>query len=266
MMTVETISVWVIFAIGLVMGSFLGVLIDRLPRNQTLLGRSICDYCGKVLQPLMMVPVLSYIISRGLSSCCKKKISAFYPGFELLTGIVYVLVFVWYKSHFGIFITNMNAVLAFVAYISIVSALLVILFADMRYHIIPDEMNIVLFVSAFFIGGRLTNLTILFDFLVAGMFLGGLMFLLFYITKGKGLGFGDVKFAFVMGFLLGIWQGLIALYIAFVVGGIISSILLLSRARGVRSKIAFGPFLILGTVVMIFYGTNVVNFIDNLFF
>ncbi len=102
-------------------------------------------------------------------------------------------------------------------------------------------------------------------FLGAGLALGGSLLILFIATKGRGLGFGDVKFAFVMGFLLGLERGFIALYLSFILGGLISTVLLVSKKSKLKSKIAFGPFLIAGTVAMLLCGDKIVSIFRDLF-
>jgi leader peptidase (prepilin peptidase)/N-methyltransferase len=80
---------------------------------------------------------------------------------------------------------------------------------------------------------------------------------LWLITKGKGMGFGDVKFSLIMGVLLGLKGGLVALYLAFITGGIVGLILVLLKKKKLKSKIAFGPFLAIGTIIMLFFADKV---------
>lgn len=258
--------------LGLVMGSFLGVLIDRLPEGETLGGRSHCDYCKKTLRPLDMIPVFSYLWMKGKTSCCGKPLTPFYPFIEVFTSVSYVLTYMWLVNQQGggLGVEQLTAVQVSIAqviiYIAIVSALIVILFADLKFHIIPDEMNVLLLVAAFAL--QWTNAVGLYghlEYALAGLILSGGLLLLFIATKGKGLGFGDVKFAFVMGFLLGLFNGFAALYIAFILGGIFSTYLLISKKAKAKTKIAFGPFLIVGTVVMLFYFREVTALLGQFF-
>jgi leader peptidase (prepilin peptidase)/N-methyltransferase len=254
-------SILFIGLIGLVMGSFLGVLIDRLPQDESIGGRSHCDYCGKPLRPLDLIPVCSYFMLGGKTSCCKKPLSLFYPLIELTTAAAYLFVYFWL-----VFSGVVPSMILLAFYCAIVSALIVILFADMKYHIIPDEMNIVLIFVALLMHIYMSSqISELLGFFGAGLAVGGSMLALFLITKGKGLGFGDVKFAFIMGFLLGLEGGFIALYISFILGGVISTILLLSKKSKMKTKIAFGPFLIIGTVSMIFFGEKIISIFHDLF-
>jgi len=87
------------------------------------------------------------------------------------------------------------------------------------------------------------------------------LLLVFLFTKGRGMGFGDVKFTFILGFILGLWNGLTALYIAFLSGGLFGGVLLLTRKKGMKSKVPFGPFLILGMYLMIFFDNDIMYWI-----
>ena len=89
--------------------------------------------------------------------------------------------------------------------------------------------------------------------------------LLWLVTKGRGMGFGDVKLAFTMGVLLGIKGGLMALYIAFVSGAVTGVILLIGKKKGLKSKIAFGPFLVIGTVIVLFYGGKLMEIFRKIY-
>lgn len=244
-MSLEIIQYAYIALIGLCMGSFLNVLADRLSQQVSIRGRSKCDHCGRTLSWKDLVPIGSFLISLGRCRSCRAKLSWQYPLSELLTAVSYMAA--WYFTPFpGI----ANHVLTLI----LVSILIVIFLADLRYQIIPDEMQI---------GGFLVSLAFLmvrhmFTFshlvgLVLDGVLGMLPILLIYAaTRGRGMGFGDVKWAFVMGCLLGVPNVFIALYIAFVLGGVIGVLLLLSRRAGMKQKIAFGPFLLVGTVVVFF--------------
>jgi prepilin signal peptidase PulO-like enzyme (type II secretory pathway) len=229
-----------LFILGCVIGSFLNVLIDRLPDDRWPTGRSMCDGCGRILAPFELVPILSWLIQKGRSICCHKQLSAWYPVVEVVTGIVYVLL----------------AGKAILFYI-LASAFIVIFFADLKYHIIPDAMTVVVTVVALLLTGR--------EHLVAGLGMCALFYVVYWLSREKGLGFGDVKFAFPMGLLLGFYNALIAVYIACILGGLVGAILVLGQRKKLKSMIAFGPFLILGTLVMLFFEKDVWALIHRLF-
>ena len=102
------------------------------------------------------------------------------------------------------------------------------------------------------------------------MFVGGMavmlpLLLIFLITKGNGMGFGDVKFSYIIGFILGTKSGLIALYIGFVIGGLIALILMLTKKAKLKTKIAFGPFLIFGFYIMLFFAKELYSLINKVY-
>lgn len=247
-MSLEIIQYAYIALIGLCMGSFLNVLADRLSQQVSIRGRSKCDHCGRTLSWKDLVPVGSFLISLGRCRTCRAKLSWQYPLSELLTAFSYMAA--WYFAPFpGV----ANHILTLI----LVSILIVILLADLRYQIIPDEMQIggFLLSVAFLVTGHMGTFSHMVGLVFDGA-LGMLPILLIYVgTRGRGMGFGDVKWAFVMGCLLGVPNVFIALYSAFVLGGVVGVGLLLSRRAGMKQKIAFGPFLLFGTV-LVFFGQH----------
>ncbi len=101
--------------------------------------------------------------------------------------------------------------------------------------------------------------------LVHGCIVMAPLLLVYLLTKGKGMGFGDVKFSFVAGFILGMWNGLAALYLAFIAGGVVGGYLLISKRSKPKSKVPFGPFLILGLYLMLFLDTEVMYWISKIY-
>lgn len=262
-----------IFLLGLFIGSFLNVLADRLSKEQTIGGRSKCDKCKHVLAWYDLIPIISFTLLMGKCRYCRAPIASGHLYAEILTGAIFILT--WYLSniHFSLMIQH-------IINLSIASVLIVMLLADLRYQIIPDEMQIVLCIlgiARFLVISinpyvSITSQIFSVEFLVLfGQFIGGGVIValpllaVFLLTKGKGMGFGDVKLTFCMGLLLGMWNGLYALYIAFVSGGIVGGIILLSRRGSLKSKIAFGPFLILGTYIVLFYWYEVAEIIQKVY-
>ncbi len=246
-----------VFLIGTAIGSFLNVLIDRLPHEKSIMGRSQCDHCRRTLTVIDLFPIISFVILRGKCRTCKKTLSIQYPLVELLTGVCFALVWaigyqqpVWWETSYDMV---WRSVLIPISYMFIASSLIVMLVADFKYQIIPDEMQILLILAAGLLKIALGNpLQIIFFSVVEGVAVFLPIFLIYLITKGKGMGFGDVKLAFGMGFFLGIKSGLLALYFGFIFGAVYGTILILLKKKKMKSKIAFGPFLILGIVVVVF--------------
>lgn len=215
-----------VFAVGLCVGSFLNVLIDRLPKSESIwFDRSKCDFCKKPLRWFELIPLLSFIFQGGRCRRCHKSLSLQYPIIELATGLMFVY-------------------LPWTSWI-IFASLLVIFVADLKYMIIPDSMIVVGVIGTLW-GNPLAGLGAALFFL-----------LLYFITRGKGMGLGDVKLAFLLGFWLGYPEIVIALYLAFLTGAVVGVTLILRGKKGLKSKIALGPFLIVGAVIAYFYSTQI---------
>ncbi len=239
-----------LFIIGTCIGSFLNVLIDRLSTGRTIMkGRSYCENCKKTLKPYDLIPLVSYIFLLGKCRYCKAKIPLRIFFVELLVGIILPLLYLY-----GIL--NSLSLLSFIFLAIIVISFVGIFFADIIYGIIPDGLVVVSGIfTAFFLLS--TNQQILFNF-AAGIVTLLFFVLLFLATKGRGMGFGDVKLSFVLGFLVGFPNILIALYIAFLTGAAVSIILVIWRKVSFsKGTIPFGPFLIFSTLVVFFWGKDI---------
>lgn len=149
----------------------------------------------------------------------------------------------------------------FLVIMGIVCCLIVIFFADLKYQIIPDSIQIALLIFVLIFN---------FQFQILNYFSSGITVMLpilviYLATKGKGMGFGDVKLAFIMGVLLGLKGGLMALYIAFITGAIYGLTLIILKKKKLKSKIAFGPFLVIGTVIVLFWAKDMFIIINKLY-
>ena len=246
-----------LFIYGTVIGSFLNVLIDRLPNDESIMGRSHCDHCKKKLNGLDLFPILSFVFLGAKCRYCKKKLSYFYPFVEVLTGTSFVLTWIFapITIHSGFPIMDY---IQQVLYICIVSTLIVIIFADLKYKIIPDSMQVAFLIFAILLHlAQGAGASDFINYFLSGLAIMSPILFLFLITKGKGMGFGDVKLAFIFGFLLGLKGGLLVLYISFLTGGIIGALLLTLRKKGMKSTIAFGPYLVLGIIIMLFFSRQI---------
>lgn len=267
-----------LFITGLSIGSFLNVLIDRWSAEESIGGRSHCDHCHAQLKALDLIPVVSYFLVGGRCRHCRRAISVWYPVVELITGFVFILPFVtklpthtFVSSLYGIdlllYSYGRDAYLYFISWILTSAAYIVILIADIKYHIIPDQATILSIVAALpvvYVSWFLLKEPLASPFFGAIALTCTILFL-HLITRGRGMGFGDVKFAFPMGLLLGVKDGLLALYIAFLLGGMVSLALLLMRKKGMKSTIAFGPFLIMGTSIVLFFQVPLHGLIHRFF-
>jgi prepilin signal peptidase PulO-like enzyme (type II secretory pathway) len=177
---------------------------------------------------------------------------------EIVTGVMFVVtsIFVFNNSPARIAMQSVaggQSLIPLIYYLFIVSCLIVIFFADLKYGIIPDKIIFpAIIVSGLYLA---LNFQLLIPHLLSAVGACFFFLLLFLITKGKGMGFGDVKFAFLMGLILGFPNIVVSLYVAFLTGAIVGCILIVWRKKRVfGTSIPFGPFLVLGTLVAIFYG------------
>ena len=245
---------FLIFIFGLAIGSFLNVVIYRLKTNESILiGRSHCPKCGAILKWYDLIPVLSFLIQKGECRYCQKKISFQYPLVEIITGLLFVLILS--KFGFDLLITY---------YLLLITCFLIVIFVyDLRHYLILDKIVfpaiiIVLFYQVFI--GNFLN-----PFLSA-LLAGGFFLSLVIVSKGKWMGMGDVKFAILMGLILGWPNILLALFLSFFSGAIIGIILILFGKKGLKSQIPFGPFLVGSTILIMLYGHYLNTWYYNLLF
>jgi len=238
------VFIFILFLLGASIGSFIHALADRLCLDKPFVAdRSECDFCKKKLGWKELIPVLSFFLQKGKCKHCKKNLSFWYPLSEIGTGLLFVVIFFISPSiHFFLFS------------LLLVSFLLCIALADAKYTLIPFPLIVIGSFSTFLYVGIFQNSELL-SSVVSGA-LASLGFLFIYvITKGRGMGFGDVTFAFLMGALLRFPTVIVGLYVAFLTGAVISLILILLKKKKLKGDtIPFGPFLVIGTVVGYFFG------------
>jgi prepilin signal peptidase PulO-like enzyme (type II secretory pathway) len=241
----------IIFIIGLILGSFASLLIPRLHKHEKgiILGRSHCPKCGHKLGAKDLVPFFSYLIGGAKCRYCKKPISFFYPFLELVMGSAFVLT---------AFLTGVSGVPLLVFYLFITFIFVVLTFYDFLYKEIPDEVVLPAFVISFlFIG--LTNVYSFMDLLIGAAIPVTFFGLLFFGSKGKWLGGGDIRIGALMGTLLG-WPGiLVGLFLGYVLGAVYSIIGLIAKKLTRKSQIPFAPFLLIGTYITIFWGQRILD-------
>jgi len=252
-----------LFAIGTAIGSFANVLIDRLSNEESIGGRSHCDYCKHMLAWYDLVPVFSFLFLGGRCRYCQRKLSLQYPLLEMLCGILFVTVSVLYFRQAGYdgsawYWVRLGLLLG------MITCFHVVFFADVKYQIIPDEMQIALAVlgSAWIMTGPLS-------WTQAGWVVGGVVavtipiFILHFLTRGKGMGFGDVKLAANIGLIMGIRNGLLSLYFGFITGAVIGLLIMVVRKKGIKSRIAFGPFLVIGMAITLLFAPQIARFLQT---
>ena len=265
----------VVFVFGAVVGSFLNVVILRLNTGKSIIsGRSKCFTCAKKLRWYELLPIASFVFLRGKCSACKAKISWQYPMIEIITGLLFLLIFNLPAGEAGFQFSIFNEfslffVLYFFHLLIIFSVLIIIAIYDYHHQIIPNLFVWIFNGLAFLwlfnsfrisdFGFRILN----WNNLLAGFMLFAFFALLWGVSRGRWMGFGDAKLALGIGWLLGITKGIAAITLAFWIGAIAGVLLIyLNKSKyGLKSGIAFGPFMILGTAVSFFWGEKIIAFL-----
>lgn len=244
--------IFLIFILGLVVGSFINCVIYRLHQDQSFIkGRSFCPYCKHKLGVLDLIPVFSFIFLKRKCRYCAKKISWQYPIVELTTALTFS--FIFWQSEFQFAILFRNLFFA--------AVLIIIFIYDLKYQLVAEKIIFPAVIIAFPIN---IFLKISWLDLFLGAIIGSSFFLFQYlISRGKWIGFGDVYIGFLMGVMLGVYKIVLAIMLSYFIGSIIAIILIILKKETLKSKIALGPFLVIGTFVALLYGERILDWYLN---
>lgn len=263
-----------VFLFGAALGSFILVIADRhntgLPFFK---GRSICFSCSAQLQNKDLVPIFSFILLKGKCRYCHSKIPKEALIVEILMGILSILAA--FKSGLLVFDPSFNfswlLAAGYLLLTSIFAIILLISIYDLKHFIIPDSFVFAFFVFAFIYNFLFAAHNFSFIFLLqhfaSGAILAVPFLFIFLISRGAWFGFGDVKYILVIGFLLGLVQGLSAIILAFWIGAAFSILILLAKRLKIslpiignnftiKSEVPFGPFLSLGVLAGLLVGMD----------
>jgi leader peptidase (prepilin peptidase)/N-methyltransferase len=273
-----------LFILGTFVGSFLNLVSDRLPKGKKIVfGRSMCDYCKKSLKAKNLVPVFSFVFQRGKCSFCHKQLSYYYPFSEIFTGLVFVLA-AWVSGFANT--PNSQSIFILFYYCVVFSFYVAMFLTDLKFYLILDSLVIpatvfVFLTSLIFRGLDIANLHrhlsedtfgsyllrtsyfsdhvvyALKDFgvVILGAAIISLFFLfLIFITKGRGMGYGDVKLGFLIGLVNGFPLSIISIFLGFILGAVYSMTLVAVKKKTMKDTIAFGPFLIMGSLLTFLFG------------
>jgi prepilin signal peptidase PulO-like enzyme (type II secretory pathway) len=257
----EVIFYIFVFLFGTIIGSFLNVVIYRLGTGSSIAhGRSMCFSCGNTLSWYELIPVLSFLAQHGKCRKCKSKISWQYPAVETTTGLLFLLTFWEFNSQ----------IFQMVFYWVIMAVLVVIAVYDLRHKIIPNG-----FVYAF-TALALVQLIWTLNVQIWDWWAGPILFLpfagLWAVSRGTWMGFGDAKLAWGIGWFLGLYAGTSAIILSFWIGALwglglialshIHKLLPGKKAFTMKSEIPFGPFLVLGTLLVFFFNIDVFSLVQ----
>lgn len=268
----------IIFLIaGLIVGSFLNVLIYRLHTAEELfLSRSKCPHCKKLIRWYDNIPVVSFVLLKFHCRDCQEKISWQYPIIEIFTGLIFALI-----SWKFFILTETSTWLPTAYYIFISSALIVILVYDLLYMEIPGvALWTGIFVSVAFglyfdwitligFGEESGLVNLLNSKIYSGALAGFLAFVFFFAlsagSKEKWMGMGDAYLVILLGLILGWPNFFLGLFLAFFLGAIYGVIALVAKKKKMKSQVPFAPFLVVGTFIAMFFYAPLVNWYFSLF-
>ncbi len=240
-----------IFVFGSIIGSFLNVVVLRYGTGRGLGGRSKCAVTGKPLRWFELIPIISYIIQGGRTRHGGARISLQYPLVEFFTGVGFVAI----VSHFLplLYLRPESFLLNIIFYFTVYSFLILIFVYDFRHKIIPNDFVYPLMILSIIplVYGGLPFLGFL-----AGPILALPIFVLWAITRGRGMGFGDVKLALPIGWILGLSYGFAGLLLAFWIGAVFGIALMIIYGKKPSDQIPFGPFIIVGAIVAFLYNVD----------
>ena len=239
---------FIIIFLGLVVGSFLNCLIYRLEKNKSFLkGRSFCPLCHHKLEWKDLIPVLSFLFLKGKCRYCHKKISWQYPLVEIFTGLIFFLIF-----NFQLPIFNF-----------VIAPFLIVIFVyDLKHRLIPDKI-VYPAIAISFINIAL-DFSSAVNYLLAAFGAAAFFLIVVLLSRGKWMGVGDIKLAFLMGLVLGFPNILVALFMAFFAGAAIGILMIAFYGKSLKSEVPFGPFLAGGTLIAVFFGEAIADWYLNL--
>ncbi len=260
----------IIFIIGLIIGSFINALVYRTRQAETkksnlsiISGRSICPKCKHKLSTLDLIPLLSWLYLHGECRYCHKKISIEYPIVELSTALIFIFSYIFWPVNL-----NGSQYFIFISWLIILIGLITLFIYDLHWKILPTK--IIYFTFCISVIYALLNIIIndnsLLNSLIGSLIGGGIFYIIYQISKGKWIGGGDVRLGFVLGLIVGTPEkAFMLLFIASLLGCIVTLPLIYLKRLKTSSIIPFGPFLIASTYILVLFGNNLINFYNKIF-
>lgn len=236
-----------LFIYGAIFGSFFNVVGLRLPKKTLFKEkRSYCDNCQRTLTLSELIPIFSYLFQKGRCKKCGQKISPLYPIMEFLTGFLFAF------SHY-----QFGWTASFLLSLLLIALIIPVTVSDIVYQKIPNKL--LLFFSPLFIIYRLFYpLTPAWDSVLAAIFTFVLVLAIILFSKG-GMGFGDLKYYTLLAFVFGFYEFLLLFFLSTLYGLIAGFVIMKVRKTGLKTKIAFGPYIGLAALTVLYYGQDMIN-------
>ncbi len=251
----------VFFITGVIFGSFYNVCIFRIPEKLSIINPpSHCYKCNTSLKPLDLVPILSWIMLKGKCRYCGEKISYRYALIELLTGILFLLIY-------NIYGYNIQTIY----YLIFISMLIIITFIDIDHYIITDCLIIlgsIVAILANILGQGIGIKNSILGSLICGGSMLILTSLIEFVVKKEAMGGGDIKLFAMTGLFLGISGGLLTILLSIYVGAFYAIVVIVNsrlKKQKYNSMIPYGPFISIGALIVVLCETNIISWYTGLF-
>ncbi|MBI3585267.1 MAG: prepilin peptidase [Nitrospinae bacterium] len=242
----DTILPIFIFTVGAAIGSFSNVCVYRLPKKLSIISPSSqCPNCGKSISPFDNIPIISFLILRGRCRYCQSPISWRYPIVELITGLIFLSLYLNFRISPQFFI-----------YALLCTSLIIIAFIDLEHKIIPDVITLPGIIIGLTLSLTIPHITLINS--IKGLLLGGGLFYAIAIISRGGMGGGDIKLIAMVGSFLGWKNVLLTIFLGSLFGSIVGIVLIILKKKNRKDMVPFGPFLSLGAIVSIFYGREII--------
>lgn len=254
----------ILFFLGTIAGSFIGCVVDRLAKKEDIIfKRSYCPHCHHRLAWFDLIPIFSFAALKGRCRYCHQRIPWEYPLIEVGTGLLFVLIFMLEGNNYWLTI-----------FLILVSIPLAIIFLfDLKHSLIPGQLVYPTLgaVLLFWLGldlyqrNKICSFSSHLSSSITGLLvMGGFLGILYLITKGRGMGLGDVELGALLGAILGWPLSVVALFLSFFIGAILGTVLVILKRKKWKSEIPFGPFLILGAGLALGGGSQLISWYTSL--
>lgn len=256
-----------LFVLGLCLGSFVNALVWRVHEEKNIsTDRSICPKCGHQLAPADLIPVLSWLMLRARCRYCQQPISPQYPVVESLTAVIFVLSYHFWPGG----VIGSGEFILFGSWLLCVVGLIALAVYDWRWMILPSK--ILYPTAAIAVAGRLAYIASfspntghdMLSWFLAIAVATGLFLIIFMVSSGKWIGYGDVRLGLVTGSLLASpTKAFLMIFLASLLGSVYALPFLLMGKQKLAAKVPFGPFLILATAIVMLFGTSLLNWYSH---
>ena len=245
-----------VFLIGASLASFLTVWAERGSFMKASKGRSSCGNCTLTIFGHHLVPVFSWLALRGKCRRCKVKIPFFYIIFEASLGFAFVLLFgKYFGFDLGVVSASGETWIYFVRDLFFLLVFSLLFVYDYFWQLLPDKITIpavvIAFVANVFLGFGYQ------DMIIGGAIVGGFFFVQYAISRGTWVGGGDIRFGVLLGFLLGTVDGVLSLFIAYIIGASVAIIMLMSGVATRKSALPMGTFLAIAGFIVLMWGPQI---------